>query len=109
MRQENHEVLKQFNIRFENFNSATSYSGPAALRLLKSVCGQPSHEDLYERLFLLPFDEVKDIFEKTITLQVMTEDRNRMISVDGGSHYRYPSIDAQSAEITITKVQLGYI
>lgn len=45
---ENHEVLKQFNIRFDNFNSATSYSGPAALRLLKSVCGQPSHEDLYE-------------------------------------------------------------
>lgn len=62
-----------------------------------------------ERLFLLPFDEVKDIFEKTITLQVMTEDRNRLISVDGGSHYRYPSIDAQSAEITITKVQLGYM
>ena len=62
-----------------------------------------------ERLFLLPFDEVKDIFEKTITLQVMTEDRNRMISVDGGSHYRYPSIDAQSAEIIITKVQLGYM
>ena len=62
-----------------------------------------------ERLFLLPFDEVKDIFEKTITLQVMTEGKNRLISVDGGSHYRYPSIDAQSAEITITKVQLGYM
>lgn len=45
---ENHEVLSKFNIRFENFNSATSYSGPAALRLLKSACGQPSHEDLYE-------------------------------------------------------------
>lgn len=45
---DNHEVLQKFNIRFENFNSATSYSGPAALRLLKSVCGQPSHEDLYE-------------------------------------------------------------
>lgn len=39
----------------------------------------------------------------------MTEDKNRLISVDGGSHYRYPSIDAQSAEITITKVQLGYM
>ena len=62
-----------------------------------------------ETLFLLPFDEVKDIFEKTITLQVMTEDKNRLISVDGGSHYRYPSIDAQSAEINITKVQLGYM
>lgn len=44
----NHEVLKEFNVVFDNFNSATSYSGPAALRLLKSVCGQPSHEDLYE-------------------------------------------------------------
>ena len=39
----------------------------------------------------------------------MTEDKNRMIAVDGGSNYRYPSIDAQSAEITITKVQLGYM
>ena len=47
--------------------------------------------------------------KKTITLQVMTEDKNRLISVDGGSHYRYPSIDAQSAEIAITKVQLGYM
>ena len=62
-----------------------------------------------EGLFLLPFDEIKDIFEKTITLQVMTEDKNRMIAVDGGSNYRYPSIEAQRAEITITKVQLGYM
>ena len=62
-----------------------------------------------EGMFLLPFDEVKDIFEKTITLQMMTEDKNRMVSVDDGSNYRYPSIDAQSAEITITKVQLGYM
>ncbi len=43
-----HPLFKQFNVIFTNFNSATSYSGPAALRLLKSVCGQPSHEDLYE-------------------------------------------------------------
>lgn len=62
-----------------------------------------------EGLFLLPFDEIKDIFEKTITLQVLTEQKNRLISVDGGSHSRYPSIDAQSAEMTITKVQLGYM
>ena len=62
-----------------------------------------------EGLFLLPFDEIKDIFEKTITLQVMTEDKNRLVSVDGESDYRYPSIDAQSAEMTITKVQLGYM
>lgn len=45
---EKHQVFSKFDIAFDNFNSATSYSGPAALRLLKSGCGQPSHDDLYE-------------------------------------------------------------
>ena len=44
---ENHPLFSRFNIRFDNFNSATSYSGPAALRLLTGACGQPSHNDLY--------------------------------------------------------------
>ena len=42
-----HPVLNRFNVRFDRFNSATSYSGPAALRLLTGACGQPSHNDLY--------------------------------------------------------------
>lgn len=41
-------LLSRFDIRFTNFNSATSYSGPATLRLLTGACGQPSHADLYE-------------------------------------------------------------
>ena len=61
-----------------------------------------------EALFLLPFDEIKDIFEKTITMQIMTEQENRLPAVDGISFTRYPSIDAQTVEMTITKVQLGY-
>ena len=44
---QNHKVFGRFNIRFDNFNSATSYSGPAALRLLTGACGQPSHDALY--------------------------------------------------------------
>lgn len=44
---ENHPTLNRFNIRFDHFNAATSYSGPAALRLLTGACGQPSHEALY--------------------------------------------------------------
>ncbi len=44
---QNHKVFSRFNIRFDKFNSATSYSGPAALRLLTGACGQPSHDDLY--------------------------------------------------------------
>ena len=62
-----------------------------------------------EALFLLPFDEIKDIFEKTITMQIMTEQENRLPAVGGISFSRYPSIDAQSVEMMITKVQLGYM
>lgn len=41
------DFLSRLDITFENFNSATSYSGPATLRLLKSACGQSSHASLY--------------------------------------------------------------
>lgn len=40
----------------------------------------------------------------------MTEQENRLLAVDGTSFFaRYPSIDAQTVEMTITKVQLGYM
>ncbi len=42
-----HPVLGSFNIRFDRFNAATSYSGPAAIRLLNGACGQPSHNAMY--------------------------------------------------------------
>ncbi|MCT4703324.1 cellulose biosynthesis protein BcsG [Enterobacteriaceae bacterium H20N1] len=45
---ESHPLWKHFDILFKNFNSATSYSGPAAIRLLRASCGQPSHKNLYE-------------------------------------------------------------
>ncbi|CAI8764876.1 cellulose biosynthesis protein BcsG [Pseudomonas sp. IT-P218] len=41
-------LLRQMDIVFENFNSATSYSGPAAIRLLRASCGQQSHSKLYD-------------------------------------------------------------
>lgn len=45
---DSHPVFKLFDARFENFSSATSYSGPATLRLLTSCCGQISHKDIYD-------------------------------------------------------------
>ena len=42
-----HELFKRFDIRLTNYNAATSYSGPATLRLLNSLCGQSSHQALY--------------------------------------------------------------
>lgn len=43
-----HPLWSHFDIRFTNFNSATSYSGPAAIRLLRASCGQSSHTNLYQ-------------------------------------------------------------
>lgn len=45
---ENHPLWKKMDIMFTDFNSATAYSGPAAIRLLRASCGQPSHHDLYQ-------------------------------------------------------------
>jgi cellulose synthase operon protein YhjU len=45
---ENHPLWAKMDILFDNFNSATAYSGPASIRLLRASCGQPSHRDLYQ-------------------------------------------------------------
>lgn len=41
-------LLSRFDFVFSRFNTATSYSGPAALRVLRASCGQPRHSALYE-------------------------------------------------------------
>lgn len=44
-----HPLWKRMDIMFDNFNSATSYSGPAAIRLARASCGPTSHSDLYQQ------------------------------------------------------------
>ncbi|MES2869748.1 MAG: cellulose biosynthesis protein BcsG [Pseudomonadota bacterium] len=41
-------LLRQMDVIFDNFNSATAYSGPAAIRVLRASCGQTSHSQLYK-------------------------------------------------------------
>lgn len=41
-------LWSRFDYVFSNFNSATAYSGPASIRLLRASCGQPSHHNLYQ-------------------------------------------------------------
>ena len=41
-------LFDRFDIVFSQFNSAASYSGPAALRLLRGNCGESTHKKLYE-------------------------------------------------------------
>lgn len=44
---DNHPLLKEFDVLMTQFDGGASYSGPAAIRLLRSGCGQPRHEALY--------------------------------------------------------------
>lgn len=45
----NAPLLSRFDYVFKNFSSAASYSGPAAIRLLRASCGQEPHQDLYSQ------------------------------------------------------------
>lgn len=42
-----HPLWRRFDFLMTHFNSAASYSGPAAIRILRSTCGQPPHANLY--------------------------------------------------------------
>ncbi|MHA6611236.1 cellulose biosynthesis protein BcsG [Photobacterium damselae] len=44
----NHPLFKEFDVMFDNFSSATSYSGPAVIRLLRANCGQERHNQLFK-------------------------------------------------------------
>jgi cellulose synthase operon protein YhjU len=44
-----HPLMGRFDLVFSNFNSAASYSGPAAIRILRGPCGQEEHENLYQK------------------------------------------------------------
>lgn len=45
---ENHPLWQRFDFLFTQFNSAASYSGPAAIRINRATCGQTSNARLYE-------------------------------------------------------------
>lgn len=44
---ENHPFFKQFQYLYKDFDTVTTYSGPAMVRVLKSNCGQVPHIAIY--------------------------------------------------------------
>lgn len=58
VKEREHPLFGQFDLVFNNFSSATSYSGPAVLRLLRSSAGHQRHVNLYE-----PIDPRAQTFE----------------------------------------------
>ena len=57
------DLFKNFDILFNDFNSATSYSGPAAVRLLRASCGQTDQNLLFK-----PVDEQCQLFNNLAKL-----------------------------------------
>ncbi|MBE6422640.1 cellulose biosynthesis protein BcsG [Succinivibrio dextrinosolvens] len=49
VKQDKHKVFEKFDLRFDNFNSVSSYSTPATMRLLRANCGQETESDMYSR------------------------------------------------------------
>lgn len=62
-KQSRHPLVQQADFMFENFNSATSYSGPAVIRLLRGKCGQTEHDSLYNRAAdnCMLFDQLRSV------------------------------------------------
>lgn len=58
-----HPLWRHFDVVLDNYNSATGYSGPAGIRLLRASCGQSSHSDLYQ-----PVDERCYLFDNLAKL-----------------------------------------
>lgn len=44
---DNHPIWKKLDITLNHFNSAASYSGPAAIRILRAACGQETPTELF--------------------------------------------------------------
>lgn len=44
---EHHPLWQRFDILLTRFNTVSAYSGPAAIRIMRATCGQPSHASLY--------------------------------------------------------------
>lgn len=42
-----HPLWRRFDILLTRFNSASTYSGPAAIRMQRATCGQSTHAQLY--------------------------------------------------------------
>jgi len=42
-----HPLWQRFDILLTRFNSASTYSGPAAIRMQRAACGQAAHDALY--------------------------------------------------------------
>src|SRR5690625_2389215 len=74
-----HTLFEHLDVIFDDFNSVTTYSGPAVTRLKYSTCGQRPHDELYQEIDAecSIFENLKDLgFETRIALNPQGEFQN---------------------------------
>ena len=97
-----HPLFKELDIVFNHFNSATSYSGPAVLRILRANCGQQSHADLFNSKLTKQcslFDQLHRLgFEKEVLM-------NHDGKFDGFNKHIASNIGSFTAAIDVDTMQ----
>lgn len=94
-----HPLLEEFDILFENFNSATAYSGPAVIRLLRASCGQQEHSNLFDtpsNKQCLLFDNLAQLgFENELLLNHNGQFGNFMTHINNNVGVLSPAVDLE--------------
>ncbi|RWX54728.1 cellulose biosynthesis protein BcsG [Photobacterium chitinilyticum] len=95
-----HPLLQEFDILFENFNSATAYSGPAVIRLLRASCGQQEHTTLFDTSSnkqCLLFDNLAQLgFENELLLNHNGQFGNFMTHINNNLGIISPAVDLEN-------------
>ena len=99
---ENAPLLSKFDILLNNFNSATSYSGPAALRLIQSSCGQVPHKELYSNLQCNLFNDLAHLgFQKELMMDHNGNFDDYLVSIRKYGNFSEPLISQKSLPVAL--------
>ncbi len=97
-----HPVFNELDIVMSNFSSGASYSGPAAIRLMRASCGQLSHGELYEEspkhCFL--FDNLKKLgFDNQVAMNHDGSFDNFVDLVEREGHFGKKPMDLTGVKV----------
>lgn len=100
---EQHPLWHRFDILLTHFNSASTYSGPAAIRMQRATCGQSTHADLYspapDKCYLM--DSLKRSgFEPSLALNHDGHFDNFLKAVQAQGQLNIPPLPLTGATIT---------
>lgn len=98
----NASLFAQSDILFTHFNSATSYSGPAALRLIHASCGQLTHRGLYSNLQCNLFNDLAQLgFQKELVLDHNGKFDEYLETIEKYGDFKTPMMSQQGIPVAL--------